>query len=494
MSLVMTELNDDVSHAPDPTFNPKVFSEDEEEEKNICTEKNFTSHSSGNPPTGAIPIAPMTPRREENRSRLLNSILSMADGNGNHFFRSPRFVYTNPSLLRERAELRKALINSSKNGKSPPTTSDSQEENSDRDTKYNSQASASPFHNQPGTLGTKSGIDRSVPSSSKTQPSLTATDRNISNTYHNDLLRSVRRMNDESDIDSPIEKKEFEDIDFNLSDVINFCETLKIGDVGQRKASLKIRQEKNETSFLNNQMNSMSFKTQDLKSPKNGITPYCISCDGETLSHPSTDFTVQNIHMIKNVIGKRYHQEKLNGENTNEEKNSLIDKMSRSCSVGYLDDVDTGLIPCELSLKLLQKDSPKRLVLVGGHKKTNPCKQPCKTKSSLKVCGKSRSLDSEEFLLNNRTFVNGKSIDAEKKSESKPFEKNKTETIMYGAQETIGKSDKNKKVKENENVGVNLPEITSEPLPPPSPRLPRSQPVTPAMGKKKRNQSASPIR
>ncbi|XP_015603782.1 tubby-related protein 4 [Cephus cinctus] len=57
MTLVMTELRDDLPAGPDPTFNPNLFSEDEEE---IFQEPPGTSR--GPPETQPPPIAPMTPR------------------------------------------------------------------------------------------------------------------------------------------------------------------------------------------------------------------------------------------------------------------------------------------------------------------------------------------------------------------------------------------------------------------------------------------------
>ncbi|CAK9808640.1 Tubby-related protein 4 [Anthophora quadrimaculata] len=57
MTLVMTELRDDVPAGPDPTFNPNLFSEDEEESfQELQAASRNTSEAQ--PP----PIAPMTPR------------------------------------------------------------------------------------------------------------------------------------------------------------------------------------------------------------------------------------------------------------------------------------------------------------------------------------------------------------------------------------------------------------------------------------------------
>jgi len=49
-------------------------------------------------------------------------------------------------------------------------------------------------------------------------------------------------------------------------------------------------------------------------------------------------------------------------------------RISRSCSVGFLDDVDTGMVACQLSLILLKRDQPKRLFLERkrSHRKPKP--------------------------------------------------------------------------------------------------------------------------
>ncbi|EZA59344.1 Tubby-related protein [Ooceraea biroi] len=55
MTLIITELRDDVPPGPDPTFNPNLFSEDEEESYQEAS-------SRATPETQPPPIAPMTPR------------------------------------------------------------------------------------------------------------------------------------------------------------------------------------------------------------------------------------------------------------------------------------------------------------------------------------------------------------------------------------------------------------------------------------------------
>lgn len=59
MTLVMTELRDDLPVGPDPNFNPNLFSEDEEDLGGHIEEKTRVSRL---PIDNCPPIAPMSPR------------------------------------------------------------------------------------------------------------------------------------------------------------------------------------------------------------------------------------------------------------------------------------------------------------------------------------------------------------------------------------------------------------------------------------------------
>lgn len=104
----------------------------------------------------------------------------------------------------------------------------------------------------------------------------------------------------------------------------------------------------------------------------------------------------------------------------------IADKMIRSCSVGYLDVVHSQLVPCEVTLAMLRKEAPKRLVLV--NKKNKNCtrrnirkhnahgpqlnlnldskidENDAKKYPRLKGCGKSKSLDSSDMYLITHTL------------------------------------------------------------------------------------------
>lgn len=96
--------------------------------------------------------------------------------------------------------------------------------------------------------------------------------------------------------------------------------------------------------------------------------------------------------------------------------NCLADSMVRSCSVGYLDLVDAQMVPCEVALLMLRKETPKRLVLVNRKKQrkqkhktqhsqeSNSKQSPTSYKApKLKHCGKSKSLDSSDIFTSSST-------------------------------------------------------------------------------------------
>uniref|UniRef100_T1J4N8 Uncharacterized protein n=1 Tax=Strigamia maritima TaxID=126957 RepID=T1J4N8_STRMM len=66
MTLIITELRDDIQPDRDPNFNPNAFSEDEDEQIVAGDGNNNTNNAPGPPHSfkDRIPVAPMTPRRE----------------------------------------------------------------------------------------------------------------------------------------------------------------------------------------------------------------------------------------------------------------------------------------------------------------------------------------------------------------------------------------------------------------------------------------------
>ncbi|XP_063619222.1 tubby-related protein 4 [Cydia splendana] len=79
----------------------------------------------------------------------------------------------------------------------------------------------------------------------------------------------------------------------------------------------------------------------------------------------------------------------------------VYDTMTRSCSVGYLDMVDPAVLHSRVSVAAL-REPPRRLVLVGDsgrRRRRRRERHQDANKPTLKKCGKSRSLDSSELSL-----------------------------------------------------------------------------------------------
>lgn len=75
----------------------------------------------------------------------------------------------------------------------------------------------------------------------------------------------------------------------------------------------------------------------------------------------------------------------------------LSESITRSCSVGYLDSVE--MVPSDIALSMLRKDAPnKRLVLVDRKPRKNKKMSEDMRKQKLQQCGKSKSLDSCDIL------------------------------------------------------------------------------------------------
>lgn len=111
--------------------------------------------------------------------------------------------------------------------------------------------------------------------------------------------------------------------------------------------------------------------------------------------------------------------------------------------VGFLDSVEVQLIPSDASLHMLQKDIPKRLVLVNKKSKTKrpsrlntkPLNQISRASDftpKLKNCGKSKSLDSSDIFYSNDISIN--TIAAKKNLKNTP---EKEKEVKVETQNTI---------------------------------------------------------
>ncbi|XP_059488666.1 tubby-related protein 4 isoform X2 [Neocloeon triangulifer] len=158
----------------------------------------------------------------------------------------------------------------------------------------------------------------------------------------------------------------------------------------------------------------------------------------------------------------------------------LLDPMVRSCSVGYLDLVDLTLNSHGPLGDLSDSAPPKRLVLV--HKKEQP-------KPKLTHCGKSKSFDSSEIFPS--AEAKKKQTRANQTANLQSFQK--SQATKKPPANTTTLSDRAEPIKDlktevfvNQNDGLPSSAVERNAI---ATRLPHSTPASPALGKKKRNQS-----
>lgn len=480
MTLVMTELRDDFPVVPDPNFNPNLFSEDEEE-LNQADGKKIPRVSIDNSP----PIAPMSPR-----GNRLGKAKPMAE--------VPRNL---PSLAKAESYDDEFHVESSEvvsfcDNLRPQTSNGSnlRPGNSTQSTSFVGQ-----YRN--GTTG--SGSQRHAISPLCCEGSVPA-------------LQSPKNAVAPSDIifDRPPAQTL---ITYSTSDYSTNVQQMKSTFINEhhQKAVIVKNEPKAEKKTNDKEMSYIDEDHQDaLPGPS-------------TLIRPSTTLC-------------------------------LADSMVRSCSVGYLDMVDAQLVPSEVALLMLRKDAPKRLVLVNRkHKTKRQSRQNFRQNArnatpKLKNCGKSKSLDSSDLFPNTEPIAKANCIEevipeVNKSSSSSPenVDENsnkKPEAAKLGffasrsplmrRKKNDNETTKTRRAKKTVNQQVETPKngmplhtqalanleklITrlredDKATPPPTPRLPRSSPASPAPSKKgrvllccmepvnwfclgKRPQSASPIR
>ncbi|XP_044002628.1 tubby-related protein 4 [Aphidius gifuensis] len=427
MTLVMTELRDDLPAGPDPSFNPNLFSEDEEE---IFQEPQGASRSTQDvqPP----PIAPMTPRNARlNTNRPKSQISNQFIGNENSI--ATAVVHTDNYEEDFPYVDRQGIIDFCESIRATSSTT------------YRSQRHNAPrCCDVPALQSPKNAV-------APTQ-TLIATS-NQTNDYSTNIQRVKTALADQQTI-----RKEFENNKINNNDDkinnIPSCQTNIIQTSMQNGQNSIITNNHNNSNNNNNNSNNNSNNTQSQQvyinnnnstGVQNSNTNYIntknnnkTSCYGTNLtslnltknfhtttnesnsptsssssSYPNTNFVTscgnsQCSHKRKEKEGKTTGCcGKSSGNHTNQVgvspckneelrfideefiKNDIefngqicsvhrtptvasigplyssLDPMVRSCSVGYLDLVDAQMVPCDVALKMLRKEAPnKRLVLV----------------------------------------------------------------------------------------------------------------------------------
>ncbi|XP_066582031.1 tubby-related protein 4 [Prorops nasuta] len=579
MTLVMTELRDDLPAGPDPSFNPNLFSEDEEEI--------FQGSAKVPSETQSPPIAPMTPRNPRlnpNRksqvsnqflpSELLPADLSRAENYENEFpyvdlqevgnlYENVRSASANTYRIPPRHNPSRCCevptLQSPKNAVAPTQTLIATS-NPGTDYSSNIQRVKSALVDQQSGLVSKKEFENNKFNqiSQDEKQILTPCTPNIIPTYTGHVQNEASSSRSSQ---NPI----LHGNDYQQSVYLNgissiACSGNIINSNSIQNATKNFVHAKNNLNTTGQSSNSTngpySLHNSNCITRNNANTPCSYSETGEAEESSSfgkmkdfgkslgqTSTKVEELRFIDDEARVEVEQEHFRAVHRTPTVVSIgplcsNDSIVRSCSVGYLDLVDAQLVPCDVALKMLRKETPnKRLVLVSRKTKrrkknrTQPDVQQNSKPPKLRNSGKSRSLDSSEIFPSNEQIATPPQIPEQVEEASNIEEAEKPagsfkETPSEVIRETLnvpqdkvirigndivdklnrletaarGSSQSGSLASSLDGLAARLRDFDdSHSLPPPSPRpssrLPRSSPSSPAPSKKgKRPASASPIR
>lgn len=368
MTLVITELRDDFPAGPDPTFNPNIFSEDEDEHLGIASSTPMPLHRRTN--DGGPPIAPMSPRPGRFTTTLTSSSSSSSTTSGS-------------TLSRGKSK------NDKRNCLGPLAKAESYEDD------FPLNGGAFDASHVPATRPRH--IETSSNSNSRPGPSYTSLVTQYSRSSSNSggqsrhaisplccegsvpTLQSPKNAVGPSDFifeRPPATQSTLMNFSGGNSDYVNNIVQVKnvlLGD--QSKTSAQIN-----SIPMNDRVDHSSTKMVKEKLNQRKKDIQFIDDETPSTSNASEHIEQPSIHRTPTVVS-------ISPVYAN-------DSMTRSCSVGYLDSVE--MVPSDVALSILRKETPnKRLVLVDR----KPNKKSRKTsevsrKMKLVNCGKSKSLDS----------------------------------------------------------------------------------------------------
>ncbi|KAK9882860.1 hypothetical protein WA026_023555 [Henosepilachna vigintioctopunctata] len=551
MTLIITELRDDFPVGPDPTFNPNLFSEDEDE----ATHNDEKNRLPIIPLDSCPPIAPILPRGTcvgKTKPQFNSSFLTheAQQKNGASLAKAESYedeiTYPDVQDVVSFCDIIRPQTSTS--------TNNSNNNNNINDIYLNLRP--------PGTQSTSfvGQFNKSANGNPTNQRHA------ISPLYCEGSVPALQ---------SPKNAVAPSDIIFDrppAQTLISYsCDYSNTNNVQQIKSNMMNDMARNGLSFQSSDQRSKLTKTLE--------NPHNVKVDKNNHSHKNANSDCRKTKAVPNVQTgtskdlkyiDEFQTEAIPGPSNARVMTTslpLPDSMVRSCSVGYLDMVDAQLVPSEVALLMLRKDAPRRLVLVNKKPKQkrqsrqimrqfqDTSKNASAKPPNLKNCGKSKSLDSSDIfpvteksscimavqkqikeIIPEVTHVNGRGVEIKSSSSSSTDnENNKKECSrlgFFGSRSPLmrrKKTDKDsakveKKLrgrckKEQQLSGLNdngskqnlplhtqaltnleklitrLKEDDGRCSAPASPRLPRSSPASPAPTKKgKRPQSASPIR
>lgn len=364
MTVVVTELRDDFPGGPDPNFNPNIFSEDEEEHHQSAA---ATAQKRLN--DNASPIAPMSPRPSRfstrNRSSTPSRLSEKQSGIG-------------PLAKAESYEDDVSYV------EFPDAQSHAQARPKTIDTSYTSSSSSS-NQSRPGPSYTSLVTQYSRSSSNSSGQSRHAIsplccDGSVP------TLQSPKNAVAPSDIifDRPPASVQTTVMSYSSN-------TDYAANVVQVKNALISDQPRTNSHVNPVPLNlSLNLERIDLKSAKEKFSnkkkdlQYIDEDTPTTSTAPPPPMDESKMRRVPTVMSIS--------------PACLVESITRSCSVGYLDSVE--ITPSDDALSMLRKEAPnKRLVLVDRKpNKKNRKHTEAMKKQKLQQCGKSKSLDSCDLL------------------------------------------------------------------------------------------------
>ncbi|XP_038119970.1 tubby-related protein 4 isoform X3 [Culex quinquefasciatus] len=373
MTLVITELRDDFPTGPDPNFNPNIFSEDEEEHN-----QPQTSTSNRKLTESAPPIAPMSPRPNRFPSRPRRQTpSSLASGSSSR----PTLPQLGPLARAESyeddtdgpegGEPSRTVTTAPRQGLSysslvsqcsrPSSASSSQ-----------SRVAISPLYCEgsvPTLQSPKNAVapsdiifDRPPAAGQTTLMSYSSNTDYVNNVVQvkNALMSSDHnRVNNQSHVNP---------VPLNLN--------LNLERIEAKASTSRDSSHSGASSSRQGTPKKQNLKYIDEETPSTSATPVVLETSG-TASNNSTGATMKRTPTVISM--------------TPAVASGIPESITRSCSVGYLDNME--IVPSDAVLSMMRKETPyKRLVLVDKKRqkkykrnfddlKRTKLRQGCKSKS-----------------------------------------------------------------------------------------------------------------
>ncbi|CAH2241894.1 jg22452 [Pararge aegeria aegeria] len=414
MTLMITELRDDYPVDPDPTFNPNIFSEDEEEVF-PNSEANSPSHINNNIRKKFNPL--IMSDRMTNTNNIINQSEIFSPNNN-----------SNPSLARAESYDEFPFIdtNDTMNNENVYNSNTVRHATQTAERRVNNSAAVSNRH-----AISPLRCESSVPTLQSPKNAVAPTDiiferpspQTVTCGGRGDFCggRTDYSVRDNNSLKGNLSNIEQQSFSLNLSLEPSRQVTIKKCDNHVTDNCLsKLRKNicsRGESSF---EMNTRILKSLCNKNYEHEVHPDAMIKRTETLKNAQKSEDLKFIDEetpvdtnINNVTDK-VRESRVQRTTTVVPISPVCanipvyDTMTRSCSVGYLDMVDPQVLHAQVSLTALRGEPPRRLILVNNKRqrrprrylKSNDIKQIESFKTpTLKKCGKSKSLDSGELSI-----------------------------------------------------------------------------------------------